>query len=64
MTDNLHLRKWNHFLKSMVLPIIKLHYYGPKQMSRLINLIVLLRKLYKPLLTKDIIGNMNWIHSR
>ena len=33
-------------------------------MSRLINLIVLLRKLYKPLLTKDIIGNMNWIHSR
>ena len=61
MGDNLHLMKWNHFLKSMVLIIIELHRYDPKQMSRLRELMVLLRKLYNLFLRKAVIGSMNWI---
>ena len=58
--DNLTLKILN-FLKSMVLPIIDLHRYDPKQIGKLSQLIALLRKLYNMLLTKDVIGNMNWI---
>ena len=61
MEGNLHLMKWNLFLKSMVLPILELHHYGPRRMGKLSELIALLRKLYKLLLTKAVIGNMNWI---
>ena len=61
MGDNLHLMKWNLFLKSMVLPIIELHCYSPKQMGKFSELIALLRTLYDLLLTKAVIGNMNWI---
>ena len=61
MEGNLNLMKWNPFLKLMVLPILELHLYGPKRMGRLSELIALLRKLYKLLLTKAVIGNMNWI---
>ena len=50
-----------HFFKSMVLPIIALHCYGPKQVSKLSELMALLRKLYNLLLTKDVIGNMKSI---
>ena len=63
MGDNLHLMKWNNFLKSMVLPIIELYCYGPKQMGKLSKSIALLTKLYNLLLMKAVIGNMNWIHS-
>ena len=63
MYGNLCLTKWYHFLKSMILPIIKLHRYGPKQMGKLSKLITLFRKLYNLLLTKGVIGNMNWTHS-
>ena len=49
------------FLKSMVLIIIELHRYDPKQMSRLRELMVLLRKLYNLFLRKAVIGSMNWI---
>ena len=61
MEGNLHLMKWSPFLKSMVLPILELHRYEPRQMGKLSELIALLRKLYKLLLTKAVIGNMNWI---
>ena len=61
MGDNLHLMKWNHFLKSMVLPIIEPHRYDPKQIRKLSELIALLKKLYNLLLTKDVIGNMDWV---
>ena len=43
------------------LPIIKLHRYGPKQMGKSSKLIALSPKVYNPLLTKDVFGNMNWI---
>ena len=61
MEDNLHLMKWNLFLKSMVLPILELHHYGPRRMGKLSELIAFLRKLYKLLLPKAVIGNTNWI---
>ena len=61
MEDNLHLMKWNPSLKLMVLAIIELHHYGSRRMGKLNELITLLRKLYKMLLTKAVIGNMNWI---
>ena len=41
--------------------MIDLHRYDPKQIGKLSQLIALLRKLYNMLLTKDVIGNMNWI---
>ena len=41
----------------------KINRYGSKQMDRLSDLIALLRKLYNLLLTKDVIGNMNRVHS-
>ena len=58
---NLHLMKQNIFSKTMVLPIVDLHCYGPKQMGKLSKLIVLLRKLYSLLLMKAVTGNVNWI---
>ena len=59
MEDNLHLMKWNLFLKSVVLPILELQRYGPKQMGKLSELMALLRKLYNLLLMKAGIGNMS-----
>ena len=61
MEDNLHLMKWNLFIKSKVLPILELHHYDPRRMGKLSELIALLRKLYKLLLPKAVIGNTNWI---
>ena len=61
MEDNLHLMKGNLFLKSMVLPILERHHYGPSRIGKLSELITLLRKLYKLLLTKAVMGNTNWI---
>ena len=61
MEVNLHLMKWNPFLKSMVSPILELYCYGALRMGKFSELIALLRKLYKLLLTKTVIGNMNWI---
>ena len=61
MEVNLHLMKWNPLLKSMVSPILELYCYGALRMGKFSELIALLRKLYKLLLTKIVIGNMNWI---
>ena len=47
----------------MVLSIVKPRRYGPKQMGKLSDLNAFSRKLYNLLLTKDVIGNMNWVHS-
>ena len=41
--------------------MLEIHHYGPRRMGKLSELIALLRKLYKMLLTKAVIGKMNWI---
>ena len=61
MEDNLHLIKWNIYLKTMVLPILELHGYSPRRMGKFRELILLLRKPYRLLLTKAVIGNTNWM---
>ena len=46
--------KWIHFLKSMVLPIIKLHHYGPKQMGKLSDRVI------KKAIECDVNEGCNW----
>ena len=49
------------FLKINGITMLEIHHYGPRRMGKLRELIALLRKLYKMLLTKAVIGKMNWI---
>ena len=60
MEDNLHLMKWNLFLKSMVLPTLELHRYDPKlsQVGQLERINRVIKKAIQSAINKG----RNWQH--